>query len=335
MSTDSLTHPTDAQAVTHALTAAATAARHAPSIHNTQPWRWRMTNDTLDLYAERSRLLEVTDPATRLATLSLGAALHHARVSLAAQGWQAVVTRLPDPADPDHVARLGVAGRVPVQPESVRLAHTIPLRHTDRRPVTDVPVTPEQQDAITAAVEAEAAWLYVMRPDQVIELASAADYAQRTEAAEPGWQDELAYWTGGVRTAGSGVPAAAIPDSATQTTVPSRDFGHHGDLPVSAGHDRAAVFAVLYGRDDKPLDWLRAGEALSAGWLTATELGVSVLPLSAAIELSGTRRAVQALLADVGRPYLVLRFGSINPQDPEPPHAPRLPIDQIVEWPPA
>ena len=56
--------------------------------------------------------------------------------------------------------------------------------------------------------------------------------------------------------------------------------------PISAEHDKAAVFVMLYGRADEPLDWLRAGEALSAGWLTATELGVSVLPHSAPIEVA-------------------------------------------------
>jgi nitroreductase len=326
-----LTHPTDAQAVTHALNEAATTAGYAPSIHNTQPWRWRLTNDTLDLYADRSRILEATDPDARLATLSSGAALHHARVSLAAHGWHTTVTRMPEPAEPDHLARLRVAGRAPAEPQAVRLEPTIRRRHTDRRPVTDTPVTPDKRTAITAAVEAENASLHVLRSDQVIELAAAAGYAQHTEATEAAWQAELAYWTGGTRPAGTGIPDAAIPDKDTQTTVPGRDFGHHGDLPVSAGHDRAAVFAVLYGRDDKPLDWLRAGEALSAGWLTATELGVSVMPLSATIEVAATRQAIRALLASIGHPYLVIRLGSINPKDPDPPHAPRLPVDQIIE----
>ena len=83
-----------------ALSDAATIAGHAPSIHNTQPWRWRLTGDQMDLYVERSRVLEVTDPDTRLATLSCDAALHHARVSLAAQGWHATATRMPDRDDP-------------------------------------------------------------------------------------------------------------------------------------------------------------------------------------------------------------------------------------------
>jgi len=146
-----------------------------------------------------------------------------------------------------------------------------------------------------------------------------------------GSSGELAYWTGAARPAGTGIPDAAIPNRATQTTVPSRDFGHHGDLPVSAGHDKAAVFVMLYGNTDEPLAWLRAGEALSAGWLTATEHGVSVVPHSAPIEVIATRQAMRAMIASVGYPCLVLRLGTIDPADTGTPQTSRLPAEQIID----
>ena len=337
MPTDSSVHPIDtqaeAQAVTQALTEAATTAGHAPSIHNTQPWRWRLTADQMDLYVERSRVLEVTDPDTRLATLSCGAAVHHARVGLAARGWRATVFRMPNPADPDHLAQLRIDGRAPTpaEPLTAHRMQTIRLRHTDRRPASGTPVAADDLAAITTAVEAELTWLHILRPDQVLDLAAAIDRARGTEAAESAWQAELAYWTGGTRPTRSGIADTAIPDRAPQTTVPSRNFGHHGDQPVSAEHDQVAIFAILYGRNDEPLDWLRAGEALSAGWLTATELGVSVLPLSATVEVTATRQAMRVLLASTGHPYLVLRLGTVNSDGPGPPHATRLPAHQIIE----
>jgi nitroreductase len=333
--TESQTGLADAQGLARALAEAATAAGHAPSIHNTQPWRWRLTGDHMDLLLERCRVLEVSDPDTRLATLSCGAALHHARVSLAAQGWRATVTRMPDRGDPDHLAHLRVDGPAPrpVEPLTVRRAQTIRLRHSDRRPVTGTPVETTAVAAITTAVEAEGSWLHILLPDQVVELAAAADHAQRTEAADTAWQHELAYWTGGTRPTRSGIPDAAIPQDTPQGTVPGRDFGHHGDLRFSVAPDQAPAFALLYGRDDTPVDWLRAGEALSAGWLTATELGVSVLPLSATVEMAATRQAMRVLLASRGRPYLVLRLGTARPGHPSSPQAPRLPADQIIERP--
>ncbi len=328
------TNVTDAQIVSQALAKAAAAAGYAPSIHNTQPWRWRLADDSLDLYADHSRFLEVTDPDDWLATLSCGAALHHARIALAAQGWRAIVTRMPEAADRAHLAHLRVDGPTPIEARAIRHAQTIRLRHTDRRPVTATPIGSDQLAAITAAVVAEGAWLHILRPEQVVDLAAAADHAQHTEAADPAWQAELGYWTGGVRPLGTGIPDAAIPQHAPRTKVPGRDFGHDGDLPLGAGHDHAAAYAILCGRDDNPLDWLRAGEALSAGWLTATELGVSVLPLSATIEIAATRQAMRVLLASLGRPYLVLRLGTIEASERGAPHAPRLPTEQIIEQPP-
>src|SRR5687767_5711792 len=120
----------DPGAVTQALVQAAAGAGYAPSIHHTQPWRWRLTGDRLDLHIERSRVLNVTDPNVRLATLSCGAALHHVRISPAAQGWHVAVARMPNPADADHLAEVRLNGRVPIDRHAVRGVRSIGLRHT-------------------------------------------------------------------------------------------------------------------------------------------------------------------------------------------------------------
>src|SRR4030095_6181881 len=98
--------------------------------------------------------------------------------------------------------------------------------------ITGTPVGSDDLAAITTAVEAEGTWLHLLRPDQVLDLVSAADYAHRTEAADAAWQTELAYWTGGTRPTRSGIPDAAIPQHAPQTTVTRRHFGHTGDLAI-------------------------------------------------------------------------------------------------------
>jgi len=321
----------DAHTISDGLAAAAAAAGYAPSIHNTQPWRWRLGSDTLDLYLHRSRVRAATDPDARLATLSCGAALHHARTVLAAEGWRVTVARMPDAADPDHLAHVRVDAPAPADRQAVRHVRTIPLRHTNRRPVVGAPVGPEDLRAITAAVRAEAAWLHVLRPEQVRELAAAANHAQITDAGVPEWRTELAYWTSGTRPTGTGVPSTTIPQVAPQTTVPGRDSGQWGDLPISAEHDRAALFAVLYGQSDEPRDWLRAGEGLSACWLTATERGISVMPLSAPVEVISTRDTLRRILSYLNHPFLVLRIGTVDAADADATHAPRLPTDQVIE----
>ncbi len=90
------------------LAEAVAAAGYAPSVHNTQPWRWRLSQGTLDLFADRSRQLQIADAQVRLLTMSCGAALHHLRFALAADGWTALVQRMPAPAEPDHLVRVSL-----------------------------------------------------------------------------------------------------------------------------------------------------------------------------------------------------------------------------------
>jgi nitroreductase len=113
--------------------------------------------------------------------------------------------------------------------------------------------------------------------------------------------------------------------------VPGRDFGHGGTLPVGEGHDKAAVYAILYGDDDSPQSWLRGGEALSALWIAAIEHDLTVLPLSAAVEVPQTRQVLRHLLAELGEPLLALRIGCPDPDHAGPPHTPRLPAEQVIE----
>src|SRR5678815_5003933 len=70
-------------------------ACRAPSVHNTQPWRWRIRGAELELHADRSRQLQVGDPQGRNLVISCGAALHHAQVAAGALGWEARVDRVP------------------------------------------------------------------------------------------------------------------------------------------------------------------------------------------------------------------------------------------------
>jgi hypothetical protein len=77
--------------------------------------------------------------------------------------------------------------------------------------------------------------------------------------------------------------------------------------------------------------WLRGGEALSAGWLVATELGISLVPMSAAIEVEVTRAIIRRLISGLGEPLLLMRLGHPDPDRAGPPHTPRLEPSQTIE----
>jgi len=271
-----------------------------------------VSNGVLDLFADHNRMSEFADPDGRLATISCGAALHHARLTLAARGWRVTVNRRPDAADPTHLARLHIDGAAPVSPDTASLARAIRLRHTDPRPVTGEPIEPGDLRTISTAFEAQRVRLAVLRPDQILGLTVATAHADNIEPADAQWHAELALWAGSDRIAG------ALDDLR---------------LPIAHGeHDRAATFAVLHGPRDQDLDWLHAGEALSAGSLVATGLRVSVLPFSAPIEHADARETLRRAVPDLGYPYLMIRLGH-HATKAIAPHTPRLTAAQTMERP--
>jgi hypothetical protein len=315
--------------VSELLGSAALFAGRAPSLHNSQPWHWHVSHDELDLRLEPRRVLRSSDPVARLAVLSCGAALHHARIDLAAGGWRAGVVRLPDAADPDLLARLRLDGRAPVDHDAVRLVRAAARRRTDRRSPSGAPLDLDRVRSIRRAVHAEGADLTPLRPRQVFALAEAADRAQAVEAADPGWQAELADWIGGDRPLGTGIPAEALPADPYLLTAPVRALRPAGARLIRDSRQHERVFAVLHSTGDARHDWLTAGEALSAGWLTATDLDVAVVPLSVVAEVPGSRDRIRHLLDSSGYPQLVLRFTAGVADDPAP-SVPRLPVSAVM-----
>ncbi|GIE34855.1 hypothetical protein Ait01nite_079000 [Actinoplanes italicus] len=242
------------------------------------------------------------------------------------------MTRLPDRAKAGHLATVRVNDRVTVEPTAIRHLQTIALRHTDRRGPSGIAVDADTLRPIAAAAESQQTLLHLLRPRQIFDLASATDDARRIESGNQAWQAELRDW-GGTGSPRTGTPDTAVLPEASTATVPGRNSGRCGDMAVADTQDRTAAFAILYGPGDSDLDWLRAGEALSAVCLKATESGLSVQPLSSTIEVGATREIVKHLLPGPGHPYLVLRFGVLDATASDPSRTPRLPAEQIAVQP--
>jgi nitroreductase len=308
---------------------AATAALHAPSVFNTQPWSWRIDGDTMELHADASRRLDTTDRDGRLLALSCGATLHHALTKLAALGWSFDVSRLPDPAQPSLLARVHLGS--PVPPASVRLADAIPQRRTDRRPFGARTVADEELTKLRLLVEAAGAYLHVVPRDQITALAISAELAGHAELNDPEYREELRQWTHRPAGSGDGIPAATAVEPGLRR-VPVRDYvpDEQAGLPVGAAHDEGASFVILFGRGDAPIQLLQAGEALSALLLQATADGLATAPLSDAVEVEWPRVLVRGLLADLGEPYLAVRLGYPADITPLPPRPRRTAADVIV-----
>jgi hypothetical protein len=305
-------------------------ASRAPSVHNTQPWRWRVGSDSLHLYADRSLHLPSTDPDGRDLILSCGIALHHCVIALAALGWQSKIHRLPNPDEPEHLAAVEVYRRPPGEVD-ITLAAAIPRRRTDRRHYSSWSVPPNY----IALMGARAARAGVMLR-QIESLPHLQDIVARAvwrHATDHDYMVELTTWSGRYASL-AGVPARSTPESDTAAPVPSRLFAGPAlaQPPDTESVIDNAVVLALGTKDDSTLARLRAGEATSLVLLSATALGLASCPVTEPLELTETRDAVQIEVFGIsGFPQMLLRIGWA-PVNADPlPATPRRPLNDIVE----
>ncbi|MCV7091181.1 Acg family FMN-binding oxidoreductase [Mycobacterium interjectum] len=307
-----------------------TLASRAPSVHNTQPWRWRVDAASLHLYADAERQLPNTDPDGRDLILSCGTALHHCVAAFAAVGWLSKVTRLPNPDDPDHLAAIELSP-YPADAVDIALAAAIPRRRTDRRHYSSWPV-PVADIALMAARAARNGVTLCQVEDldklHKIVAESVAEHINRDYLAE------LTAWSGRYASV-AGVPAHSTPASDPAAKIPGRFFAGPA-LPMprdsSPGDDSAVVLALGTRADDR-LARLRAGEATSLVLLTATSLGLASCPVTEPLEIAETRESVRSDIFGGGDyPQMLLRVGwaTIN-ADPLP-ATPRRDLSDFVEW---
>lgn len=319
------------------LSAGALGALRAPSLGNSQPWRWVVSDSALWLFADRRHQLVADDPAGQQLMLSCGIALHHAAVAISAAGWRPEVRRFPDPADPDHLATVRLAGPRPVTGVDRELLLAMQRRHTDRRPVDSTPLADGVLDQLRASVIA-GCWLHVLRAEQVVDLAARADYAHIGRVAGgdgAGWDrgdGSANHGTGGGH-AERGLRADVLANQPTAAEgVPGRDIlwrAGAGGWPAPALVRQTAVYTLLYGAGNAAEDWFVGGEAASALWLTATVLNLSVLPISDVVEDPATRVELRQILAGTGWPYLLFRFGHAAPYG-DISRTPRRPAEETI-----
>lgn len=310
-------------------------AVRAPSIHNTQPWRFRLGEDRIDLYADRTRQLSIVDPGGRALLVSCGGALLLARIALQNAGFAVSTQRTPDVADRDHLATLTIIGKSRPSAQTAALVAAAAGRRTDRRPFADRPVDEQTVAELDAAAVAEGAILQpVTGHDERLDLIVAVGRADEVEAADPEYQEELRRWSGRPADAVEGVPVTAVPHlEGRRSDVELRDFevAAPGTLPATAPEqvERAAMF-LLATDGDGPADRLRAGEALARVLLTAARLGLAVSPYTQPLEVAGTMGLLHRILGGYGQPQIVLRVGW--PVSGElPPPTGRRPVDEVID----
>src|SRR6266545_7872649 len=287
----------------------------APSSHNSQPWLFRLRNNTLELYADRRRACRVVDPNDRELIMSCGCALFHLRCAMGHFGYSGSVEIFPD-QDPDLVARLSMDAKDEADVEASTLFYAIPKRRTNRQSFGDDPVPDSLLVALQSAAEAEGAWLRFLH-GQETKYAAADLVAEgdRIQWANKAFRLELSKWVHSNRSASrDGVPgyAAGIDDLLSCTgplVVRTFDMGEGQaarDHEVATG---SPVLAVLGTDGDQPRDWVAGGQALDRVLLRAQVEDVWASFLNQPIEVPELRTKLKVVAGNAGFPQAVLRLG--------------------------
>jgi hypothetical protein len=308
----------------------------APSTHNTQPWRFSVDENGIEVYADYTRRLPIADPASRELLMSIGAAVMNLRVAAAHFDLACRVDYDHSGGSERPLAMVSIAPAARgVHPDAplAALFPAIRRRHTNRQPflISRVPAALLQD--LERASRGFLTELVVStdgkRNEQVANLVAAGD---RILQADPAYRRDVAEW---VRTDWTerldGIPGAAIgvtgfASALAPWTTRVLDLGKK-----QAAADRnlcvdAPALVVLAGEDSPP-HFLDAGELLERVLLTMTLSGLQTSYLNMPVQVPDLRLQLRSTLGLSVWPQLLLRVGYCLAEGPR---TPRRPVGDVM-----
>ena len=323
----------------------------AANPHNTQPWRFRASASAIELYVDPSRNTGAMDPYLREQHIGLGCALENLVIAAQAKGYEPQVTLLPDDANPQLVARVGL---VQGEASNQALYEAIPRRHTHRAPFdTSRSLSSETLGALDSAIadisRAGVIWISSDAPKgqagQLIVEAAEAFAADRQQSVDSfkwwrdSWSDIQRFKDGmTIDAAGLSPLLTAIAKILPPETREQNDQGWI-QLTRDTSVKTAAAFGFVMVRDaGDNSQRIEGGRVYQRLHLTAVSKGLAMQPLNTITERIDRERflgvtprfqeAAQALLAEPGwEPLMSFRIGYPTVQ---PPPSPRRPADSVI-----
>lgn len=307
-------------------------ACRAPSLHNSQPWRWVADAGGLHLFADPDRIGHHTDGTGREVILSCGAVLDHLRVAMAAAGWQAGIDRYPNPNNRDYLAAIDFQPKEFVSDAERALADAIRRRRTDRLPFAEPTDWQMFETVLRSTFDESAAYLDVIDDDGRPALAYASRMTEALRKRDSSYQAELLWWTGYTEPDEGIPPTALVSQSEARRVDVARDFPTSGDSARRAELDRDhSKILVLSTYDDSRDNVLRCGEVLSTVLLEATVADLATCTLSHMIEINAARQVVRRQIARIAEPQVLVRVGRAPHTEAQPPLTPRRELNDVLQ----
>jgi nitroreductase len=316
------------------ITTAVELACRAPSLHNSQPWRWVADGTSVDLFVDPHQTVRSADRSGREAIISCGAALDHFQVAMAAEGWATNVEHFPNPNDLDHLASIDFTLVDYVTQARRDRASAILRRRTNRLPFRAPKQWASFEPVLRSSVDDDLVTLDVLTDDARPRLAEAARLTEALRRYDDRYHYELRWWTAPSRDNSEGIPQSALLSESDDRRVDvNRRFPIDPlDERSSAGtHDHAQIL-VLSTPGDTRVDALNCGEALSAILLECTMAGLSTCPVTHVTELEASRAIVRDFTSGPAEvPQVLIRVGIQPEGELIPGPTPRRPLSEVLE----
>ena len=320
------------------------AAARAPSAHNTQPARWKLTPAGIELHEDATRWLSAGDPTARDQRIALGMAWEALSLAMSADGWhlaQPIFDTLDWPASPTQLRRIGRAAfdtGAQVDPLADWQVH----RHCWRGAFASA--NPAMQAALRAALRPFSNVALAVPEEAAPLLADSYDRAAATLLADAATADELLRWmrfsARDVRWTRDGLAANCMALSTLEAYAASwlmrpralawlRRFGLLKLLVAERAKTLSATGLVVIHAEADAVPF-NVGRAWYRCWLGLTAAGFAAVPMSALVDDRQARaKLMDAVSLPEGRvPFNVMRVGPM-PKSAAPASA-RLPIDELV-----
>ena len=301
----------------------------AASGHNTQPWKFAIQPDAIEIRPDFSRRLPVVDPDDREMWISVGCALENLLVAARASGLAPQV-EFHLGADMIHVSLTADTPVAGPAFDAIALRQNTRSRYNGR-----IVVGSELDQLRLVPLEPGIGVHYALGPGEMKPLVEYVHRANMEQYADPAFLKELISWVrfnkrealaslDGLYAPCAGSPE--VPRWLGQLIVTGIPPQQQADADTLKLRSSPGAFVITSDADDKAA-WVRTGQAYERLALKLTSLGICSAFLNQPNEMPGLRAQFQTALGlGAALPQLLVRFGHAKLL----PHSPRRPVEQFL-----
>jgi hypothetical protein len=297
----------------------------APSSHNTQPWKFRISGDRIDVFVDEERWLKVADDDQRELHISVGCALENLLIAAEHFCFDHKSHYLPDTQKPFHAAsvQFEVSG-AGVPRRSGSLFSMIPVRHTNHGEYDGRPIPANVLEQLHGCC---------IEPEITVQLTSDDSIKRRAdelvvqadaiEFADPAFREELGYWIG------QGVFGTSwLMSKIGKLAVTHINMGASTAKKDSAVLMSSPVLGLISSNNNSRETQIKVGQVYQRLSLLAASFGIWCQPMSQIVQIEETKQEVAQLQPNPNLfPQCPFRLGFAAPEKHR---TPRREVEEVL-----